>query len=567
VDTQGDLPTTCTSDFLISVTSTDGQGNLHPDAGYGVLNVDLATYGQNIFTTKSPDEYGTVTGTSYATPQVTGAIALLYSARCAGFAALYKSDPKAAALLVRQFILQGVTPKGSLANFVATGGRLNLYNSLQRLTAACTNCFAPTSLNITNITDKTAILNWIKNAQITRVDLRWRAVGAATWTEILNVNSPYNLTNLQACTNYEFQLRAICGTETQEYSKSTTFKTDGCCVAPSKPQISFIGGTIGIIRWSRVLAASSYSVRFRVKGTTTWQTNSTTELSLTVNSLTACTEYELQLASICNGTTTDFSSSTFFRTPNCGACRDLEYCIPKNLDASKEWIASVKLATMHNVSGSNEGYGDYTGMVPLKLTLGSAYEVELKPGFSGLPNTEYFIIWIDLNQDGIFTDAEAVFRRGSSAPTVFGTVTIPNNAKLGITRMRVAMQFLNPGGPCTFVTNNAQKGAEVEDYCVEIVNRVSSVNRLKESDLQVQIAPNPFSEQLNIQLNVAEKQTKTVVEIINVFGQIVERRTLGTLLQGKQTITLDSKTWASGLYFIQFKNEAGQTLVKKMVKQ
>ncbi len=564
VDIKGDLPTTCPSDYLIAVTSLDNQGNLSQEGGYGVMSVDLGSYGENIWTTQSPADYGTVTGTSYSTPQVAGAIALLYSAPCASFAALYKSDPKAAALFARQFILQGVTPKASLTNFVATGGRLNLNNSLRQLTAACAECFPPTSVSATEITDKIAKLGWLKNAEITRVDLRWRAVGAATWTEITNVSSPYNLTNLQACTNYEFQLKPYCGGEALEYSKSVLFKTDGCCVAPSTPQISFIGSAVASVRWTKVLAASSYTLRFRVKGTQNWQTSTTTNLSFNLNNLIACTEYELQLASLCNGTLSDFGNITTFRTPNCGACRDLQYCIPNNLDAAQEWIASVKFGGLLNTTGSNEGYGDYTGMTPTKLTIGSTYELDLKPGYIGIPYSEYFIVWIDYNQDGIFVDSEAIFQQGNSTSNFKANITISATAKLGITRLRVAMQFLTPGGPCSFTST--QGGAEVEDYCVEIL-KTTGVNDLSDNVIQMQVSPNPFKEQLLVELNLTEVQQESSLEIVNALGQVMQQKSLGSILQGLQTITFDTKNMPSGLYFIRYINEAGQIVVKKGMKQ
>lgn len=563
VDERGDLPTTCPSDFLIAVTNVDNQGNLFPDAGYGTTSIDLAAYGDNVWSAKSPAEYGGVTGTSYSTPLVAGAIALLYSAPCQNFAALYKSDPKAAALFVRQFILQGVTQSGGLLQYTATGGKLNLFKALQQLTAACAECFPPTSIAAKTITDKTAALTWLKNAEITRVDVRWRAVGAANWTEVLNATSPVNLSNLLACTDYEFQLKAYCGGEALDYSKSVIFKTDGCCTAPVNPQITFIGGTIANIRWDKVLAATSYTLRLRVKGTTTWQTLTATATSSLVNNLKTCTEYEAQLASFCNGSLSDFGTIFNFRTPNCGPCRDLTYCVPSNLDASQEWIASVKLNTLLNISGSDEGYGDYSGKVPPKLGLGSTYEIELKPGFAGLPYSEYFIVWIDMNQDGAFVSNEVIYQKGGTNPTFTGFVTIPNTAKQGITRMRVAMQFLNPGGPCSFNTTGG--GAEVEDYCVELVLATDVNNLAKAATLTV--FPNPFVEQLMVELDLPESQSQASLEIINSVGQILQKQNVGTLLPGVQTITLDTKYLPAGLYFVRYQNERGEIFVKKIVKR
>ncbi len=563
VEEKGDLPTLCPSDFLITVTNIDQQGKLFQDAAYGTTSVDLGAYGEKVWSTTSPDTYGNVTGTSYATPQVAGAIALLYSVPCQNFAALYKSDPKAAALFAQQYILQGVTLDGGLFHFTVTGGKLNLHKPLQLLRAACAECFPPTSLAVTNITDKSATLNWLKNAEITRVDVRWRAIGAANWIEIANASSPLILNNLLACTEYEFQLNAYCGGEALGYNKSTTFKTDGCCTAPADPQVSFIGGTIANIRWNKVLAASSYALQLRVKGTQNWQTFTTSNTTLLLNNLIACTEYDLQLASLCNGTLSAYSDIYNFQTPNCGACRDLQYCVPRNLNASDEWIASVKLNTLTNTSGSNEGYGDYTGMMPTKLSLGKNYEIELKPGFSGVPYSEYFIVWMDFNQDGIFTTEEKVFESGSLEPVRKGSVAIPANAKLGVTRMRVAMQFFSAGGPCSFNTSNS--GAEVEDYCVEIVQTtdVEDVAQI----FAIHVFPNPVHTQLTVELNLPILPAQAVLDMMNPTGMVLQCKPLEHLHPGVQSIIWNVKDLPAGLYFIRYQDDNGIILTKKIIKQ
>lgn len=565
VEEQGDLPSTCPSDYLLVVTSLNDKGILVADAGFGNVSVDIAAYGDNVWTTKTPDTYGYIRGTSFAAPQVAGAIGLLYSVPCAGFAALYKSDPKTAASLVRQFILQGITPKSNLTNFVVTSGRLNLYNAVQQLSGNCTNCFAPTSLQASSVTDKSAQLTWLKNAQITRVNLRWRVVGSANWTESTNVNSPYNLSGLQACTNYEFQLKATCGSTVLDYSKSINFKTDGCCVPPANPAISFIGSALATVRWQGVLAATGYSLRFRVKGTSSWQTVTTTSLSLVLNNLVACTEYELQLASICNGSTTEFGATTVFRTPNCGACLDLQYCTPSNLNASQEWIASVKLGNLSNTSGSNEGYGDYTGKTPIKFAQNGTYALELKPGYaSSIPYSEYFTVWIDFNQDGTFTSTEAIFQQGGTSGLFKANVKIPADAKLGITRLRVAMQFLTAGGPCSF--NTAQGGAEVEDYCVEIVLSTSALEAPSELE-GMRVYPNPFANEIRVNTHFNTTVENANIKLLNAWGQVLQQKTLKNLLAGNNNWTFSTENVVAGLYFIQYQNELGQMLTKKVIKK
>lgn len=133
VDVVGDLPTACPSDFLITVTNMNQNDEKVRFAGYGKTTIDLGAHGDNAYTITSGSGYGGFGGTSGATPHVTGAIALLYAAPNASFAELAISNPEQAARKVRGYILDNVDPNNSIENITTTGGRLNLFKSLQAL--------------------------------------------------------------------------------------------------------------------------------------------------------------------------------------------------------------------------------------------------------------------------------------------------------------------------------------------------------------------------------------------------------------------------------------------------
>jgi len=137
VDDLGDIPTACPSEYLISVTNTNINDVKVTQAGYGIETIDLGAPGQDIVNISSGTGYGVSSGTSFATPHVTGTIALLYSVPCTNLADLAFTDPALAARLIRDFILEGVDPNGSLEGITVTGGRLNVNNSIQALLANC----------------------------------------------------------------------------------------------------------------------------------------------------------------------------------------------------------------------------------------------------------------------------------------------------------------------------------------------------------------------------------------------------------------------------------------------
>ena len=97
VDIVGDLPTTCISDYLITTTSVNNQGEKMSNAGFGAQSIDLGGFGSEILSTFNNDSYASISGTSVAAPQVAGVVALLHSAPCPDFATLAKFDPQLAA--------------------------------------------------------------------------------------------------------------------------------------------------------------------------------------------------------------------------------------------------------------------------------------------------------------------------------------------------------------------------------------------------------------------------------------------------------------------------------------
>jgi len=133
VDVEGDIPTSCPSNYLITVTNTNRRDQKAISAGYGLMSIDLGAPGSEAFTVENSGNYGTFGGTSAATPHVAGAVALLYSLPIPSFMNDVREDPKDAARRVRNFILQGVDALPDLDGITVTGGRLNLYNSLTNL--------------------------------------------------------------------------------------------------------------------------------------------------------------------------------------------------------------------------------------------------------------------------------------------------------------------------------------------------------------------------------------------------------------------------------------------------
>ncbi|MCK4761635.1 MAG: PKD domain-containing protein [Candidatus Aminicenantes bacterium] len=162
-----------------------------------------------------------------------------------------------------------------------------------------------------------------------------------------------------------------------------------------------------------------------------------------------------------NSTGSDGETKTDYITVQ---VQPISYCASQGNDYSYEWIAGVNVGDIANSSGA-AGYTDFTSITG-SLTAGANAGVSLTPGFASSSYSEYWIIWIDYNADGDFTDSGEQVFSGNGTSTVSGSFTVQAGAS-GITRMRVSMKYNAAPTSCETFTYG-----EVEDYTVNITGAV-----------------------------------------------------------------------------------------------
>ncbi len=164
------------------------------------------------------------------------------------------------------------------------------------------------------------------------------------------------------------------------------------------------------------------------------------------------------------------------------------YCTPPVTSCNfGNEISKVELSSLTNTSScSSAGYIDYSGSVPtLSLDAGQTYSINVKVGSD---YSNYVSAWIDYDHNGVFDTNEYTnlgSTSGAGDSTVYSSITIPINAILGNTKLRIrnnnGISFTS-SEPCsagmaprhslTFTGNG-----ETEDYMIHILpQNCSTIN-------------------------------------------------------------------------------------------
>ncbi|MEL7159416.1 MAG: M14 family zinc carboxypeptidase [Bacteroidota bacterium] len=184
--------------------------------------------------------------------------------------------------------------------------------------------------------------------------------------------------------------------------------------------------------------------------------------------------------------------------PDCAAC-PVNYCSSSANSTQFEHIASITIGGVTNTTDDDNGYGDYTGTTPIPM--GGTVSFSMTPGFSGSAYTEGWVVWIDYNADGDFTDAGELALQVSGSSTVTGTVTVPGGLS-GTSRMRIQMRYnAFNGSSC-----GTYPEGEVEDYTVDFSGGAKTFGGQEMVIFQpkpfpvgkVLLFPNPVSTELTI---------------------------------------------------------------------
>lgn len=240
------------------------------------------------------------------------------------------------------------------------------------------------------------------------------------------------------------------------------------------------------------------------------------------------------------------------------------YCNSRGTSTSYEWIQRIKVNNNEVLSGNNGGYGNYQE-ITFPLTRGTTALIELSPGYTSQPYNEYWRVYIDFNRDGDFIDpGETIVSAGPTNQLVLRSFVTPANASIGLTRMRVSMQYGSFPGSCGILSYG-----EVEDYTISILPQnleddsssgslQTGENETPDSGLSSshwQVWPNPVGDnELNIKGQWLMPESKVLFELVDAQGRLL--RTWEAYQQdGLYEERLPVSQLPAGLYQVRVRNE------------
>ncbi|MCC6385169.1 MAG: PKD domain-containing protein, partial [Bacteroidia bacterium] len=171
-----------------------------------------------------------------------------------------------------------------------------------------------------------------------------------------------------------------------------------------------------------------------------------------------------------DGTSAGCSFKTF--TTNLASC----YCIPDytsgTVDGDYISLVQIPTTTLNNSTAGSNTAPYYTlfpqsGSTTATLVTGNQYTINLA---GGTYPDNYIRVWIDFNQDGVFSPSESIGVTGNVGSLTTGNFvfTVPMGAIPGTTRMRVRSTYYIPGPADTDACSSLDYG-ETEDYDLTIM--------------------------------------------------------------------------------------------------
>lgn len=242
----------------------------------------------------------------------------------------------------------------------------------------------------------------------------------------------------------------------------------------------------------------------------------------------------------------------------------IAYCEPSEA-ASVEPITSfafgAQVFTYSNVVDDSPAYVGPTDEHTVGAIAGTTYPIVCM-GNTGGNFTNYFYLYVDYDNNGIFEDTEqaylgSVTNSTGTAPTTAYNYTVPAGTADGNYRMRLVKVYADG-----LLTENVSC-ITADFWFGQVIDYTLQVSDLSTGDFNqsaVSVYPNPAKSQLFIN---GGAEGIGNVKAYNMLGQLV----VSANFAGNVDNNLDVSGLAKGVYTMQITTASGKTIEKKFIKE
>ncbi|MGX7668973.1 reprolysin-like metallopeptidase [Flavobacterium pedocola] len=437
----------------------------------------------------------------------------------------------------------------------------NTANATTLAAAADTTAPTTSTLSASGTTTSSTNLSWTTasdNLSVTGYNVYQNGVLKTTTTA-----TTLSVTGLSASTAYDFYVAAKDAAGNLSSASNTANVTTLAAADTTVPTASTLSAS-GTTTSSTILSWTTATDNVGVTGYNVYQNGvlktTTTARSLTVSGLTAATTYSFYVKAKDAAGNLSVNSNTVNVTTLANTA--ITYCTSSGSTA-REYISRVQMGSINNLSGNNNGYGNFTAL-STNVTTGTSASITITPAWNGMSTNEAYAVWIDYNKDGNFGTNELVFSKAKSkATTVTGSFIVPTTALAGTTRMRVSMKYNAVPTACEVFANG-----EVEDYTVNIISGglvkleaendtadISTDVKQEVSKLSFNVYPNPVKGDT---LFFSGIETEASYRIYNLLGQQIAAGPI-------QNNTVNVGAVKEGTYIVEV-TDGVSTISKKFIR-
>lgn len=324
------------------------------------------------------------------------------------------------------------------------------------------------------------------------------------------------------------------------------------CLLPEDLAATIAGSTSAEITWSEVGDATEWQIEYGLVGFTPGSGAIITVIGSpvhTVSDFTPGEEYHIYVKSICSD-----DESGYLGPANI----IFDYCAV--LVAGVLPITHVEFAGISNTSNVLSTLGhEYFLNIIATLVPGETYPISIQ-GNTEVNISSTFVVFIDWNQDYAFNNTDERYEigvltnsTGTDGAQTTGIITVPENAVLGSTRMRIIKTWHSTN---QYAANACKKvlAGQVEDYTVNVEDLESSI---KFMDYDFKMGPNPTNDIIQI----SSTENIQSVKVYNLLGQqILNNQT------NVQSPQIDMTSLQNGVYLMEITIKDTRE-VFKIVKQ